>query len=1153
MSLFREANFEVPRPTDQGFEIHSLTLAGFGVFDSATCFVLPARQSVWIGPNESGKSTFVAGLLATLFGLPETSNAARFGTARHRSFSRPNHFHGELHFSLHGRRYRIHRRFDTHRVRLIEERANGNHQIFEGEHNPQGRSSAGKSFADELKNLVGLSNLELYEETFCVRQPLVEGAGVSQELQHLLSGSRSARVDDILLRLFQQIKEHTRFTGDRSVLRPGTQRPTNQSTDGQLEEVIGHLEQLRAQEQEASGVLAELQSAAGELERLESRLREIDAASALHHARLGSLDRWLELAKERDRRAETVTRFRTAREEWRRLEIERSVLETEIESRHTPFRGTPESLGETLEALERAAAAEDEHRVQRAQIETNRTAALAEAARLEGRLTEEFAAVRGRTDLVELQGRARAARDRALIRSTRLEVLRLETAALEHAPSDGAGPSIETLEVEARAMLSDVNRWRELERRRSEIEAQLEGRAFLAEENRMAALTEKLALEAEIKDARARLREVRSEERAAEERLRRLEAGAGLPIAPPAASSRSPRWARVSIPSAMVLSVLMGVAVFLLAHRNVWAGGAAAVFLFALLFLLNRLLPEPGVKDPRAEPVEAVDVEGGDSPETARRARDAWASELARLAGDEKQAEARLEELRTRLGAFADLSSTEWSALEARWRGLDEERTRIGIEQATLAAERFGTEDNWEVLPAAEAPGGFPALARLRAEVTGDTEPSCIGMLAHWLELLPPSDWESFREAQRARGRTHERRREMEREREQLEAESSIELEAADLLRRLAPFDLETPVESITARMKEAAALEEALRNSRATAGSLPGADVLDARAAQFEARRITAADAVKRDYVGELPSTGLSAWASRLRADERPARDAFRHREEIAERQALVLSQSAESTIEALERKELGESSALGVTIREQEDLEARDLVFQAVAMERDPASRLRLLEAMRDEEQETRRREQEERAEAVRERDRWSQRRAELIGARPQNLARLEIEAAHLAVERTRLSEETDALVLAWQEVRASAQEFQSSHRSELEARLGAYFRQLTGREDRRLTIDEHFELRVEGADGRTIAVEQLSQGTHDQLALALRLSVADLLTGAVPLPLLLDDPFVHFDAERLERMRQSLQRLSRPWILLSHREDLAAWGASIEIRPA
>ncbi|MEZ4650391.1 MAG: hypothetical protein R3E97_16710 [Candidatus Eisenbacteria bacterium] len=61
-----------------------------------------------------------------------------------------------------------------------------------------------------------------------------------------------------------------------------------------------------------------------------------------------------------------------------------------------------------------------------------------------------------------------------------------------------------------------------------------------------------------------------------------------------------------------------------------------------------------------------------------------------------------------------------------------------------------------------------------------------------------------------------------------------------------------------------------------------------------------------------------------------------------------------------------------------------------------------------------------------------------------------------------------------------------------------------------------------------------------------LSIRLGVADLLSDAVPLPFLFDDPFVHFDEARLVQLHTALESMApdRQWILLTHRKEMNAW---------
>ncbi|WP_152654903.1 AAA family ATPase [Oceanobacillus sp. CFH 90083] len=57
----------------------------------------------------------------------------------------------------------------------------------------------------------------------------------------------------------------------------------------------------------------------------------------------------------------------------------------------------------------------------------------------------------------------------------------------------------------------------------------------------------------------------------------------------------------------------------------------------------------------------------------------------------------------------------------------------------------------------------------------------------------------------------------------------------------------------------------------------------------------------------------------------------------------------------------------------------------------------------------------------------------------------------------------------------------------------------------------------------------IEELSQGTRDQLYISLKLAINEVMAKTSGLPFLMDDAFVHFDRERTESMQQVLKRLS------------------------
>jgi chromosome segregation protein len=81
--------------------------------------------------------------------------------------------------------------------------------------------------------------------------------------------------------------------------------------------------------------------------------------------------------------------------------------------------------------------------------------------------------------------------------------------------------------------------------------------------------------------------------------------------------------------------------------------------------------------------------------------------------------------------------------------------------------------------------------------------------------------------------------------------------------------------------------------------------------------------------------------------------------------------------------------------------------------------------------------------------------------------------------------------------------------------------------------VTQDSTTELLCVRRSGRELALSQLSEGTRDQLYLALRLAVLSLRArtqkGLLP-PLLLDDTCVHFDDARTARSFEALAQAAK-----------------------
>lgn len=97
-------------------------------------------------------------------------------------------------------------------------------------------------------------------------------------------------------------------------------------------------------------------------------------------------------------------------------------------------------------------------------------------------------------------------------------------------------------------------------------------------------------------------------------------------------------------------------------------------------------------------------------------------------------------------------------------------------------------------------------------------------------------------------------------------------------------------------------------------------------------------------------------------------------------------------------------------------------------------------------------------------------------------------------------------------------------------------AIFREVTGDRYTRVKLDGKLNILVENRDGLELPAMALSQGTFDQLYLALRLSLAQDRLEGDPGFLILDDAYLCADSVRLERMLALLARLAEEgWQIL------------------
>lgn len=272
----------------------SLDLAGFGIHEAVT-LEFPEGLSVFVAPNERGKSTAVAGLTAVVFGLPTSSDQTAWGQARFRNNRGLSRFEGSTVFvALDGKTYQVQRNFETHRVRLSKLEGGSWVPIFEGDHNPGAYKSA-RIYEEQLKMLVGLTSHELFNSTFNICQPLASGHMLSEEVAGLLAGAGGGSHTGALKALEDEIIQRTKYTRQYDL--PGN----NKTKDRELE----HLENAITETQEAiragrdtADTLQIVQQKLAELEEAERLLKT--NATQLEH-KLYATEDWLSAWDEHQR------------------------------------------------------------------------------------------------------------------------------------------------------------------------------------------------------------------------------------------------------------------------------------------------------------------------------------------------------------------------------------------------------------------------------------------------------------------------------------------------------------------------------------------------------------------------------------------------------------------------------------------------------------------------------------------------------------------------------------------------------------------------------------------------------------------------------------------------------------------------------------
>ncbi|TVR69724.1 MAG: hypothetical protein EA415_13875 [Sphaerobacteraceae bacterium] len=302
-----------------------------------------------------------------------------------------------------------------------------------------------------------------------------------------------------------------------------------------------------------------------------------------------------------------------------------------------------------------------------------------------------------------------------------------------------------------------------------------------------------------------------------------------------------------------------------------------------------------------------------------------------------------------------------------------------------------------------------------------------------------------------------------------------------------------------------------------------------------------------------------LSRLDAQPQIDDQPAIDleaAQSKRRELQERRDTLLQQSGESDLEALQTR----ASRYRETLRLLEQIDPLDpeeiarrreqltTVQQDTAIARQTAQRLRsdYPELHKIEPEQVRAYQQtvQRAEETIQE----SERRLYQIGLDRQHLARSSEDAGDLQARIRELEEELNqvnltahAHIVAIETLRDSVTAFQEHALDPVGEQAGELFARLTDGRYQIVELDRESMIPTISGNGiPEIDKQQLSRGAGDQLYLAIRASLIEALSGDRTLPMLLDDPCVNFDEERLANAAELITRLAQDRQILIFTKD-------------
>lgn len=321
--------------------LESVTLHGVRCFAEPFTAEFAAGLTVVLGPNESGKSTLLAGIGAVLFGVPTRE------LADWRRDPPPTECSGSVVLDTPNGRYTVQRDFDSHHVRVTDAT---DAAVFDGDGNPGGRTTDSRKYRRWLHENLGFDDHDTFEDTVFLRLREDEDVlAYGHSVREMVSGTGAQDFSSVEKALVDQYRSLTRANPW------GTNRRTDQRIEQAQEQLLG----LRGALSEADSATARTRNVNEELTAAQTALADAEQRAATGRETIERLRIIQRVREQRERADADAKRAEETRRRAERLDTDVATLTARFEGEFTDVANVSTEEVDALSEAERLAAAAD--------------------------------------------------------------------------------------------------------------------------------------------------------------------------------------------------------------------------------------------------------------------------------------------------------------------------------------------------------------------------------------------------------------------------------------------------------------------------------------------------------------------------------------------------------------------------------------------------------------------------------------------------------------------------------------------------------------------------------------------------------------------------------------------------------------------------